>query len=154
MVLEPESFPLRTLRRRAKAQLPKPAGSFAGKTVLITGASGSICSEAARIFIELGVDTLVFGVRNVIKGAEIAKTLTGPKESDDGPPKILVWSLDVTSFESVKGFAGKVSKLPRLDNVVIGQAVINTTRKETPDGWEESKTVFPVCVYITNKGLR
>jgi NAD(P)-dependent dehydrogenase (short-subunit alcohol dehydrogenase family) len=138
MGLEPESFPIRTLRRRAKTNISAPTESFKDKTVLITGASGSICSGVARILIGLEVNKLIFGVRNVEKGTRVAHELA--KDFDDGEgPEILVWSLELQSYASVQEFAHKVATLQRLDNVLMGAGTCNSGRKISGEGWEESE---------------
>jgi NAD(P)-dependent dehydrogenase (short-subunit alcohol dehydrogenase family) len=142
MGLEPEWFPIWTLRRRAKTKISAPTESFKGKTVLITGASGSICSEAAKILIDLGVDKLIFGVRNVEKGKQVAHELTKDFKDGDGP-KILVWSLELQSSVSVREFARRVATLQRLDNVLMGAATCNAERKISEEGWEKSELYLP-----------
>lgn len=151
-------FPLKALLAQAKAQLPQPTASFAGQTVLITGATGGICSEACRILAALDVDTLVLGVRNLAKGDELARTLKEVASTTESAPvaettetaappteqakrklTVLVWKLDLLSFESVKEFAAKAAELDRLDVAVIGAAMLATARVMTADGWEESK---------------
>lgn len=136
MRLEPDSLPIRTLRRRAKTIIPAPTAS-----VLITGASGSIYSRAARILTGLGVRRLIFGVRNVEKGTRVANELTTGFDSGEGP-EILVWSLKLQSYASVQEFAHQASTLQRLDNVLMGAATCSAGRKLSQEGWEESELCF------------
>lgn len=152
MGLEPDSFPIRTLRRRAKLHIPAPTESFKVKTVLITGASGGICSEVARILIDLGAERLIFGVRNLDKGKKLAEELTRNFKDGDGP-EILVWSLELKSFASVREFAQRAASLPRLDNVIIGAATALNERKVSEEGWEESELHLPRQKHIRHLNL-
>lgn len=138
MTLEPELFPIRTLRRRAKLVVPKPTESFKEKTVLITGATGTICSGIAKILIELDVKRLIFGVRNVEKGTQVAKNLKSGLKDGEGQ-EIIVWALDLESYASVHEFARRISAIDRLDNVVMGAAVCTVEHKVSPEGWNHGK---------------
>jgi FlaA1/EpsC-like NDP-sugar epimerase len=75
MVSSKETLTWSKLRQQARANLPEPTTSFGGKTVLMTGATGLICSEAVRILARLHLDTLVLGVRNTTKGDALADEL-------------------------------------------------------------------------------
>lgn len=140
MVALKETFTWGKLRRQARANLAEPTTSFAGKTVLMTGSTGIICSEAARILARLHVDTLVLGVRNTEKGNALADELV--ESSGMRRENILVWTVDHESFDSVKEFAAQAAELPRLDVAVLGVGVINEKNVKTGDGWEG-------CGYLT-----
>ena len=162
-------MPLSALRRQAKSQLAVPSGSLDGKTVLITGGTGAIGSEATRILVDLGVARLVLGVPDVgtemATARELAEELKRrrvdaaadrhvaeqPVEPSAARPdanrvasgpdlEILTWELDMASFASVKAFAARAAELDRLDAALMGAGKFNTTRKLTSDGWEESRS--------------
>lgn len=139
-----EIFPWATFRRQAKADLAPPTTSFAGKTVLLVGATGAILSEAARIITSLDVSTLILAVRNIAKGELLAGELR--KAIVDGSPHqpiITVMEVDLLSFDSVKAFATQINDFQnRIDAVVMGSAIMNDETRLTADGWEESK--FPL----------
>jgi retinol dehydrogenase-12 len=135
-----EYFPLIRLRRQAKKQLDPPTESFEGKTVLVTGANGVVCSQAAALLIDLGVDTLIFGVRSIPEGDEgISKleSLLGAERLRK--TRVVVYHLDMLSLDSVKAFAARVSKLSRIDVALLGAAMVATERHVSQDGWEHSK---------------
>lgn len=75
MVSPTQYFPIPRLFRQARANLAAPTASFEGRTVLLTGGTGVICAEAARILVGLGVERLVLGVPNVGKEMETARNL-------------------------------------------------------------------------------
>lgn len=131
-----ESIPLRTWRRQAKANLAAPTESFKGKTVLLVGATGCILSEAIKNLADLEVSCLVFGVRNTEKAELLSDALR--REHGDSLC-IAVLKVDLLSFASVKSFAAQISKLDRIDVVVMGSAIMNTETRMTSDGWEESE---------------
>lgn len=140
MVFGSKYFPVAGLRRQAKAQLAAPTASFSGQTILIAGASGEIFSEAARMLVDLGVDTLVFGVRSLDKGEALAEELKKRRRGAESQGlKVLVWMLEMSSCESVIQFVTQAQELPRLDVAVMGAATISLKRTVTPDGWETSE---------------
>lgn len=132
-----EAFPMRAWRKQAKADLAPPSTSFAGKTVLLVGATGLLVSEAARTIAQLGATSLIFGVRSIAKGEALADELRGKH----GPGlSITVWELDLLSFDSVKAFAAKANSVIRIDVILMSAAVFNTERRVSADDWEESKS--------------
>ncbi|KAK8075892.1 hypothetical protein PG994_003164 [Apiospora phragmitis] len=141
MVKLGETYPLRAIRRQAKAQLAQPTASFKSATVVIIGATGVMCSEAVKVLAQLDVDTLVFGVRNVTKAERLADDVALQCSFARG--RILIKQVDLTSFESTKAFAADLAQsLPRLDVLLIGSATNNTKRFVTGDGWEENLQVI------------
>lgn len=79
-------FPIRRLLRQARANLVAPTVSFEGRTVLLTGSTGAICSEAARILVALGVERLILGVPNVGNEMETARNLAEELQRTRIPP--------------------------------------------------------------------
>lgn len=101
--------------------LPKPSGSYAGKTVIVTGSNVGLGKEAARHFARLGASTVILAVRSISKGeeakADIEKT-SGTKDV------VQVWQLDMSSYQSVLDFAARATKeLQRLDMAVLNAGV-------------------------------
>ncbi|KAK8006766.1 hypothetical protein PG989_000756 [Apiospora arundinis] len=135
-----ESYPFRAIRRQSKAQLAQPEALFEGKTVVIIGATGVMCSEASKILAQLNVGTLVFGVRSTKKAERLATAIVSQYGLDPG--RILIKKIDLTSFESTKTFAAELQSLPSVDVLLIGSATNNTKRFVTGDGWEENLQVI------------
>ncbi|KAK7960296.1 hypothetical protein PG996_010934 [Apiospora saccharicola] len=143
-----ESYPLGAIRRQSKAKLAHPTASFTDQTVVIIGATGVMCSEAAKILAQLDVGTLVFGIRNLAKAERLADDIV----SHYGLPRerILIKQVDLVSFESTKAFAADLQSLPRLDVLLMGSATNNTKRFVTGDGWEENLQVIHLsCALLT-----
>ena len=133
-----EAVPFSTWRRQAKAKLAPPEkAQFAGKTILLVGATGGILSEACRILAGLEVSTLIFGVRNVKKGEALADQI----RKDHASVLFKVVEVDLLSFDSVKRFAGVINQeASRIDAIVMGAAIMNKELKATQDGWEQSES--------------
>jgi glutamyl-tRNA reductase len=144
MVAFGEAFRYGTAWKQARTSLPAPAASFEGRTILIIGATGTICSEAAKLFASLHVSRLVFGVRNVEKGETLADEISEQHEMPR--ERISVWQLDMSSFASVKDFVRRVDEgLDRLDCVVMGQGTRFKKTQVTSDGWEQSTHALRYC---------
>ncbi len=85
---------------------------YAGKTVVITGASSGIGKESARSFAKLHAD-IVLVSRNRDRLEEAASELSGCKG------RVLVCPCDVSKRGEVDGMAGEVlEKLGRIDVLV------------------------------------
>ncbi|KAJ5917776.1 short-chain dehydrogenase/reductase family protein [Penicillium verhagenii] len=110
--------------------------SLAGKTVLLTGATSGLGYEAAIKFLNLGVDSLVIGSRNLERGNH-AKAELEKITSRQGV--IQVWELEMNNFQSVKNFASRVNKeLPRVDIALLNAGLWNREYALSPEGWEET----------------
>ena len=78
--------------------------SFEGKTAVITGAGGTLCSEIA---VALAKD----GVKTVLVGRTSQKLeLTADKIEKSGGVSAFVYPCDVTDREAVKELAGRLEK--------------------------------------------
>jgi NAD(P)-dependent dehydrogenase (short-subunit alcohol dehydrogenase family) len=121
---------------KEKYDLPaEPEKSFAGKTVLITGATSGLGLEAAKKFAALEAWTVIITARDQAKG-EMAKAeieyVCQEKAMDQ--LDIQVWPLDMSDFSSVKKFADRVkNELPRLDAAILNAGQINATWSKVPD---------------------
>lgn len=58
-------------------KIPKPTASFAGKTVIVTGANGGLGKEIVKHIIRLGADKIIFGCRS-LAGAQTPRRLLKP----------------------------------------------------------------------------
>lgn len=103
------SFPYNQLFMR----IPRPTQTFQDKIIIVTGANTGLGLEAAKHFLRLNASKVILACRDVAKG-EAAKHAI--ETFSACPPGVLeVWQLDLASYASVKQFASKASKLPRLD---------------------------------------
>jgi len=137
-------LPIRTWLAQSRRVLPRPTGSLAGKTLLITGASGAIVSIAARILLdELDAAQLIFAVPDIPEGPDGAPALAALPGLRDCAhlSQITVWHLDLLSFASVRHLAARAAALDRLDGALMGAALITTDRAVGPDGWDAALQV-------------
>ncbi|KAH6650459.1 hypothetical protein F5144DRAFT_478386 [Chaetomium tenue] len=112
-----------------------PTVSFAGKTVLVTGANTGIGFEAAVKYSALGADLLILGVRNLEKGEDTKKRILARthRQSDT----IAIAPVDLATFASVWTFVATVEKLtPRLDVALLNAGLGNPKFEAAPSGWE------------------
>lgn len=128
------------LFRLLKMQYTPPADprgiSFAGKTVVLTGATSGLGYEAAIKFLNLGVESLIIGSRSIERGNH-AKTQL--EKCTNRPNAIQVWELEMSSFASVKNFANRVNtELPQLDVALLNAGVWNRDYARSPEDWEET----------------
>lgn len=131
------------LFRLLKSQYTLPTDprgiSFAGKTVVLTGATSGLGYEAAIKFLNLGAESLVIGSRNLERGKRIKEAL---ERCTNRPGVIQVWELEMSSFQSVKSFASRVNnELRRLDIALLNAGLWNREYARSPEDWEETLQV-------------
>ncbi|KAK1981714.1 short chain dehydrogenase [Colletotrichum cereale] len=125
-------------------KLPYPVEDCAGRTVIVTGSNVGLGLEAARHFVRLHAAKVILAVRSTDKG-EAAKT---DIELTTGRRGVLeVWPLDQASFDSVKEFAARADKLPRLDCVLLNASIATNNRVDA-EGWESSVTVNVLSTFL------
>jgi NAD(P)-dependent dehydrogenase (short-subunit alcohol dehydrogenase family) len=98
--------------------------NLAGRTVVITGASGGIGIVTARELARVGA-RVVLAVRNTIKGHAAAKTMTGLVE---------VHELDVSDLSSIHAFASNWTG--DIDILINNAGIMNVPLARTADGFE------------------
>lgn len=117
-----------------KLHLPPP-GSFASQTVIVTGANTGLGLETARHIVSLGATKVILGVRSLAKGNAAKADI----EATTGRANVVeVWELDLERFDSVKAFASRASKLPRLDTAIMNAGLGSMEWNISPDGWERT----------------
>ncbi|WQF86526.1 Putative short-chain dehydrogenase/reductase SDR, NAD(P)-binding domain superfamily [Colletotrichum destructivum] len=125
-------------------KLPYPSEDCAGRVVIVTGSNVGLGLEAARHFVRLNAAKVVLAVRSTDKG-EAARTdielTTGRRDV------VEVWPLDQSSFDSVKEFAARADRLPRLDYVVLNAGVA-TNKRIDAEGWESQVTVNVLSTFL------
>lgn len=96
--------------------VPKyPEESCKGQTYIVTGANAGLGLEASRHLVRLGAEKVIMACRNLEKGEAAVKDI---EQSTQRKGVAEVWSLDLSSFESVKEFAKKINDLKRIDAIV------------------------------------
>nr|QHD43138.1 short-chain dehydrogenase [Chaetomium globosum] len=124
-----------SMRWAVKHPPADPTVSFAGKTVLVTGANTGIGFEAAVKYSALGADLLILGVRSAEKGEDTKKRILDRthRQSDT----IAIAAVDLATFASVRDFVATVEKLtPRLDVALLNAGLGNPKFEAAPSGWE------------------
>jgi len=97
--------------------------SFAGRTVIVTGANSGLGFVTARELARVGAKTIL-AVRNEAKGDEAAASMTGDVE---------VRSLDLQDLASVRAFADGVDSV---DVLVNNAGIMAVPYAQTVDGFE------------------
>ena len=97
--------------------------SFAGRTVIVTGANSGLGLVTARELARVGAKTIL-AVRNKAKGDEAAAAMTGDVE---------VRSLDLQDLASVRAFADGVDSV---DVLVNNAGIMAVPYAQTVDGFE------------------
>ncbi|KFA60024.1 hypothetical protein S40285_08798 [Stachybotrys chlorohalonatus IBT 40285] len=124
---------------------PYPAKSFQGQTIIVTGSNVGLGLEAARHFARLGASKLILAVRNTKAGEEAKQSI---ETSTKRPGICEVWALDLASFASVKAFAERASKLPRLDVLVENAGVANPDTFNVSEGHERHITINVISTIL------
>jgi NAD(P)-dependent dehydrogenase (short-subunit alcohol dehydrogenase family) len=122
-----------------------PKTSFANQTVIVTGSNTGLGKEAARHIARLGAAKLILAVRNIKAGNDAKLDIEKTTKCDSSI--IEVWSLDLASYDSVKSFADRASKLPRLD-AVVENAGIATGEFSLAEGHERTITVNVISTFL------
>ncbi|KAF9892912.1 hypothetical protein FE257_000504 [Aspergillus nanangensis] len=117
----------------------EPTVSFAGKTVVLTGATAGLGFEAAVKFLNLGVSSLILGSRNIERGKAVKAEL---ERQTNRMGVVEVWELEMNSFQSVKSFATRVNQeIEHLDIALLNAGLWNREFTVSAEGWEESLQV-------------
>ncbi|KAI0198193.1 NAD(P)-binding protein [Astrocystis sublimbata] len=108
--------------------------SLQGKTAIVTGANCGLGLATSRQLLQLGLSRLILAVRDEGKGQTAAAQLTSDLNID--PDTVQVWSLDLSSYDSITAFTNRVrSDLDRVDMVVLNAGMWSplerTFNKET-----------------------
>jgi NAD(P)-dependent dehydrogenase (short-subunit alcohol dehydrogenase family) len=107
-------------------------GSLAGRTAVVTGASGGIGLETARSLAANGA-RVVLACRDRDRGRQAAQQMAGAA----GQPGATVEVLDLADLASVRRFAGRVlQRHARIDILVNNAGIAGGPRRSTPDGFE------------------
>ena len=113
--------------------------SFAGQTVIVTGANVGLGFEASMKFVQLGAAKVILAVRTISKGEEAKKQI----ETRTGRKGVLdVWHLDMMDYSTIKAFADRATReLDRLDIAVLNAGVAMTDFKQSQYGYERTLQV-------------
>lgn len=126
-------------------KIPKPTASFAGKTVIITGAKGGLGKETAKHIIRLGASKVIFGCRSQSRGNEAKSEVEAFVKCRPGI--IEVWELDLESPASIKTFVDRANTLPRLD-VLVNNAGVRSVKFKVVYDTERTLAVNAIATFL------
>lgn len=115
-----------------------PNHDFSNQTIIVTGSNTGLGFEAAKHFLALNCSKIIIAVRTISKGKLAKQSLlsTIPYVS---PSQIEVWTLDLSSFKSVRAFADRASsQLDRVDVLVENAGLDEGKFMLSEDGWERT----------------
>jgi NAD(P)-dependent dehydrogenase (short-subunit alcohol dehydrogenase family) len=124
--------------------LPKDRAdiSFAGKTVIVTGANVGLGLAAALKFAQQGASRLILAVRTIEKGNVAKDAIISGSKSKNSECKIEVWPLDMLSYPSLREFATRVTnEIEQLDIVVLNAGLLMPKFETSEYGWESTLQV-------------
>lgn len=125
-------------------KLPYPMKSFAGQTIIVTGANVGLGLEAARHFTRLNAAKVILACRSISKGEEAAQSI---EETTGRKGVCEVWQVDLGNFDSVKAFVQRAAKLDRLD-IVCENAGIAGREYFEMEGMESMVAVNVVGTFL------
>ena len=125
--------------REKWAGVPNPTQSFAGKTIIVTGANAGLGFETAAKFTTLNADKVILGVRSLPKGATARQEI----EARTGRTGVVeAWELDMGTYTSVQQFARRANEqLRHLDVVILNAGISPKEYVVGPEGWESTLQV-------------
>jgi NAD(P)-dependent dehydrogenase (short-subunit alcohol dehydrogenase family) len=134
------------LQRQIRS-IPVPTTSYAGRTIIVTGANGGLGLEAARHFARLGAARVILACRDTERG-EAAKA--GIERSVTTSSTVIeVWSLDLCSFDSVRAFCRRADKeLERLDVLLANAAMLSIGSAQMAEGYEMQVTTNVISNFL------
>jgi retinol dehydrogenase-12 len=130
--------------REQFSPIPYPETNFSGQTIIVTGSNTGLGLEAARHFTRLNAEKVVLAVRNLEKGEAAIRSI---EETTGRQGVLVVWQLDLSSYESVKEFVRKAEGLKRLD-AVVENAGIATNKYTLFEDNESTITTNVVSTFL------
>ncbi|KAL2378747.1 hypothetical protein RJZ90_005797 [Blastomyces dermatitidis] len=114
-----------------------PKTSFAGKTVLITGANVGLGFEAAIKFAALGASNLILGVRSLPKGEQAKAKIEARTGCSAGVIQLI--ELDMSRYQSIEKFFQQVNRrFTVVHAAVLNAGVFQRSYELSTEGWEMS----------------
>jgi hypothetical protein len=150
-----EYFPWQSLRKQRTGRPTVTTKSYAGRTALITGASGAFGSRAAKIFAHRDVDTLV--LVDVMDVSSLRDQIVAERKEQGKPaPNMLLWQIDMMTFKGCQELAQKARSLENLDHALLTAGILSFKRKESPEGWEtcEFHSHQPTVAHISVANIK
>lgn len=123
------------------------------KAVIVTGASGSMGSEAVRSLAAAGC-AVIMACRNMEKAKAVRRTIVSKTNSND----IHMLQLDVSSFSSIRSFVSSVAVLCEEKHLVLtglfnNAGIINREYGLSADGYERTLATNYIGPYLLTRLL-
>jgi NAD(P)-dependent dehydrogenase (short-subunit alcohol dehydrogenase family) len=134
---------LSKLRWAVKHPPADPGVTFAGKTILVTGANAGLGFEAAVKSAQKGCAKLILAVRSVDKG-ETAKKAILERSNRKSGDFISILIVDLTRFESLQKFARALNNecaTTGLHIALLNAGIANPSFTTGPHGYEQALQV-------------
>jgi NAD(P)-dependent dehydrogenase (short-subunit alcohol dehydrogenase family) len=105
---------------------------LSGKTAVVTGGTSGIGTETARALAAAGAE-VIMPTRDIEFGSAIADNLI----TTTGNPKIRIYEMDLSDFDSVRRFADNfMTEYPQLDILINNAGVMACPLTRTAQGYE------------------
>ena len=138
---------LQTLRGQISTP-PVPQADLAGRTILVTGANSGLGLDATKLLARLRCSTIVVACRSASKGEKAKESLLqSVSASNNPPPSVVVFELELTSFSSVVAFSERCKDLPRLDAAILN-AGVDPDEFSLAEGYETTITVNVISTFL------
>lgn len=125
--------------------LPYPSKSFAGQTVIVTGANVGLGFEASRHFVRLNAAKVILACRSLSKGEEAKADI----ERTTGRKNVVeVWEVDMGDFDSVQRFAKRVEGLERVDAVCENAGIAGFEYRPHESGYDAMTAVNVIGTFL------
>ncbi|KAF7505166.1 hypothetical protein GJ744_001232 [Endocarpon pusillum] len=126
-------------------RLPYPETTFTDQVVIVTGSNVGLGFEAAKHCTRLNAAKVILAVRNLDKGNAAKRAIEEATGRRGGV--VEVWPLDLSSYESVKAFAQRAMRLPRLDVLLENAGIAGPPYRLAEDN-ESTITVNVVSTFL------
>ncbi|EAQ85932.1 hypothetical protein CHGG_07184 [Chaetomium globosum CBS 148.51] len=128
--------------------IPVPTTSYAGRTVIVTGANGGLGLEAARHFARLGAARLILACRRTERGEAAKADIEQSLLATSTPPVIEVWPLDLCSFDSVRAFCRRADGRAGQAGCVAGECAMLTLNTRMAERYEMQVTTNVISTFL------
>lgn len=116
--------------------------SFAGKTVLVTGANTGLGFEAAVKYVALGAEKLILAVRSTGKGEEARRRILERTGRTSGEVDVTILTVDLSDFASVQELVHALGRETQfLDVALLNAGLANPKFETSSAGWETAVQV-------------
>lgn len=137
------------VRRRLWSWTDPALGALAGRTALVTGATGGLGRATAETLAGLGARVLLVG-RDPTRLGSVRASLIGAHGADRFP----TFAADLSSVAAARSLADAVRATePRLDVLVDNAGAIFAERSSTAEGIEASMALMAIAPFALTAGL-